>query len=558
MPQQDYDAVIIGTGPNGLVAGNVLADAGWRVLMLEAQDRIGGAVASDSDVHDGFTHDTFSSFYPLAAASPVLKAMNLDRFGLTWSHAPAVVGSPNNLAGGWALIQHDPRDTAEGLERLHPGDGDAWERMYGEWTHIGDAVVDALLSPFPPIKAGLRTITKLRKVGGLSFIRMLLEPSRTLTATRLRGSAAQLLIAGNAAHADIPPDAAGSGLFGWLLAMLAQDVGFPVARGGAGNLAGALAARLTSLGGDIRCHAEVTRIELDHGRAVGVRLADGEIINVSRAVLADVSAPALYGGLLDWEQLPDRVRRQMRSFQWDPGTVKVDWALSGPVPWRDPPVTAPGTVHLTGSVDDLGQWMTHINSGLVPADPFLLIGQMSTADATRSPPGTEAIWAYTHVPQQVRGDAGGQQITGRWDHTDSQRMADRMQQKIDRAAPGFSDRILARRILAPPDLQNRDANLVGGALNGGTAALHQQLIFRPIPGLGRAGTPIHGLYLASAAAHPGGGVHGACGANAARAALARHRLPHTHANPTERQPHGHHRRDPDPTPRAAPDVRPAR
>ena len=546
MAAQDYDAVIIGAGPNGLAAGNVLADAGWHVLVLEAQDRIGGAVASDSDVHDGFTHDTFSSFYPLAAASPVLKAMNLDRFGLTWSHAPAVVGSPDT-GGGWALIQHDPRDTAEGLEKLHTGDGDAWERMYADWAHIGDAVVDALLSPFPPIKAGLRTITKLRKVGGLSFIRMLLEPSRTLTGTRLRGSAAQLLIAGNAAHADIPPDAAGSGLFGWLLAMLAQDVGFPVARGGAGNLAGALAARLTSMGGEIRCHAEVTRIELDHGRAAGVRLADHEIIHASRAVLADVSAPALYGGLVDWEQLPDRVRRQMRSFHWDPGTVKVDWALSGPVPWRDPPVTAPGTVHLTGSVDDLSQWMTHINSGLIPADPFLLIGQMTTADPTRSPTGTEALWAYTHVPQHVRGDGGEQGITGHWDNSDAQRMAERMQQKIELAAPGFTDRILARRILAPPDLQNRDANLVGGALNGGTAALHQQLIFRPIPGLGRAGTPIPGLYLASAAAHPGGGVHGACGANAARAALARSRAirPVARHNtlPTTRQPAGHHRGD---------------
>ncbi|ACV80002.1 phytoene desaturase family protein [Nakamurella multipartita] len=520
---RSYDAVIIGAGPNGLVAGNVLADAGWRVLVLEAQHRIGGAVASDSDVQDGYIHDTFSSFYPLAAASPVLTAMNLDRFGLTWSHAPAVVGSPDRN-GGWALIHHDPRDTAEGLERLHAGDGDAWERMYTDWTHIGGALVDALLSPFPPLRAGLRAAFKLRKVGSLSFIRMLLEPSRTLAGTRLRGTAAQLLIAGNAAHADIPPDAAGSGLFGWLLAMLAQDVGFPVAQGGAAHLAAALGARFTGLGGDIRCNAEVTRIEVDHGRAVGVRLTDGEIIPVRRAVIADVSAPALYGQLVGWEQLPARVHRQMRSFQWDPGTVKVDWALNGPVPWHDSPPTAPGTVHLTGSIDDLSQWMTHINSGLVPADPFLLIGQMTTADPTRSPPGTEALWAYTHVPQHVRGDAGGQHITGHWSHTDAQRIADRMQGKIERAAPGFTDRILARRILTPPDLYNRDANLVGGALNAGTAALHQQLIFRPIPGLGRAGTPIRGLYLGSAAAHPGGGVHGACGANAARAALAHDRL----------------------------------
>jgi phytoene dehydrogenase-like protein len=329
----NYDAVIIGSGPNGLAAGNVLADAGWRVLVLEAQNRIGGAVASDNDVHDGYIHDTFSSFYPLAAASPVLKPMNLDRFGLTWSHAPAVVGSPG--PSGWALIQHDPRDTAEGLEQLHPGDGDAWERMYRDWTNIGDALIHALLSPFPPVRAGIRAALKLRKVGGLSFLRMLLEPSRTLTGIRLRVPAAQLLIAGNAAHADIPPDAAGSGLFGWLLAMLAQDVGFPVARGGAGHLAAALAARLTSLGGDIRCHTKVTRIELTHHRATGVLLADGEIIHAKRAVIADVSAPALYGELVGWDQLPTRVRRQMRSFQWDPGTIKVDWALSGPVPWQD-------------------------------------------------------------------------------------------------------------------------------------------------------------------------------------------------------------------------------
>ena len=171
---RSYEAVIIGAGPNGLTAANVLADAGWRVLLLEAQDAVGGAVASDDSVQDGFIHDTFSSFYPLAAASPVLKSMNLDRFGLTWSHAPAVVGSPA-ADQGWALIHHDPRDTANGLEQLHPGDGDAWERMYAQWSRIGDAVVDALLSPFPPVRAGIRAALALRKVGGLSFVRMLLR-----------------------------------------------------------------------------------------------------------------------------------------------------------------------------------------------------------------------------------------------------------------------------------------------------------------------------------------------------------------------------------------------
>jgi phytoene dehydrogenase-like protein len=194
------------------------------------------------------------------------------------------------------------------------------------------------------------------------------------------------------------------------------------------------------------------------------------------------------------------------------------------VPWKSVPAAMPGTVHIADSVDQLVESLQQIQQHAVPAEPFLLLGQMTTTDESRSPTGTESMWAYTHVPQDVRHDAGDEGITGSWDHDDAERMADRMQRRIESYAPGFADRIIARRVLTPPELERRDASLVGGAINGGTSDLHQQLIFRPFPGLRRASTPIRGLFLASSSAHPGGGVHGAPGNNAARAVLRAHRL----------------------------------
>jgi phytoene dehydrogenase-like protein len=526
MAQQVHDALVIGAGPNGLVAANLLAQRGWDVLVLEQQDRPGGAVATAEDVAPGFRHDTFSSFYPLGGASPVLRGLRLEQHGLSWAHAPAVLGTPT-ADGSWALLHHDPVATAAGLDAASAGDGEAWLRLVEQWNVVGHDVVDALLAPFPPIRSGLRLARRLRRVGGLQFVRMLLEPSLTFTQSRFRAEGARLLISGNAAHADLHPAGAGSGLFGWLLAMLGQDIGFPVPVGGAGRLADALVDRLRGLGAHIACSTPVVAIEVDGGRAVGVRTADGRLLRARRAVLADVPAPTLYRQLLPASAIPDRVDRAIERFEWDPGTIKVDWALSGPVPWHGPPDRAPGTVHLARDNAHLSSWMSQIDAGIVPDEPFLLLGQMTTTDPTRSPTGTEALWAYTRVPRDVRGDAatdGPAAIRGDWDGDDAQRMADRMQATIERYAPGFSERIIARRILAPTDLQRRNANLVGGAIGGGTSGIHQQLIFRPIPGAGRAETPVAGLYLASASAHPGGGVHGACGANAARAALAHSRL----------------------------------
>ncbi|MGZ8738131.1 MAG: phytoene desaturase family protein [Nocardioides sp.] len=517
------DAVVIGSGPNGLVAANRLVDAGWSVLVLETQDQVGGAVRSDRDVHPRYVHDTFSSFYPLAAASPTISALGLEDHGLTWSHAPAVAGTPFS-DGSWGMLHRRPEDTAAALDALAPGDGDAWLRTYADWERIGDQVVGSLLSPFPPVRHGLGALAKLPRVGGLSFVRAMLAPARTFVDEMFTGQAAKMLVVGNAGHADIPVDAAGSGLFGWLLCMLGQQVGFPVPTGGAGMLTQAMSARFRSAGGEVRLGTRATGIVVNDGAVRAVRTEHGDEIRVRRAVVADVAATALYGGLVSWDDLPGRVRRGMSHFAWDPGTVKVDWALDSPVPWATTPEAAPGTVHLAEDVNEVALAGTQIAAGAVPSDPFLLLGQMAAADAGRAPAGAESVWAYTHVPQHTRSDAGHGGITGAWDHDDLERFADRMQARVEKYAPGFADRVLARRVLGPHELEQRNENLVGGALGGGTASLQQQLVFRPLPGLGRAETPVRGLYLGSSSAHPGGGVHGACGANAARAALAHHRL----------------------------------
>jgi phytoene dehydrogenase-like protein len=517
------DAVVIGAGPNGLVAANVLADAGWDVLVLEEQQEPGGAVRSDREVHPDYVHDTFSAFYPLAAVSPAITALGLEGHGLEWRHAPAVLGHPLPDRG-WALLHRDREQTAAGLEEHAPGDGRAWLDLCAEWDRVGAPLVSSLLSPFPPVRSGARLLAALAGPGGPALVRGLLAPAMELARQRFRSEAARLLVAGNAGHADIPPESPGSGLMGLLLAMTGQATGFPVPRGGAGGLTDALVRRLRERGGELRTGTRVEQVVVRHGRAVGVRDAGGTTHAARHAVVADVLASTLYGSLVDPQHLPPRVRAGMRAFTLDPGTLKVDWALTGPVPWTQWPSAAPGTVHVADSMAEMALSLAHVHAGVVPASPYLLAGQMTSADPDRSPPGTESCWAYTHVPQRVVADAGGEGLTGAWDPSERELLADRVQARMERLAPGFGARVAARRVLGPRELEARDANLVGGAINGGTAQLHQQLVLRPVPGLGRPETPVPGLFLGSASAHPGGSVHGACGRNAARAALLHARI----------------------------------
>ncbi|WP_078879290.1 phytoene desaturase family protein [Streptomyces sp. NRRL B-24720] len=512
------DAVVIGSGPNGLVAANLLADAGWAVEVFEAQSEPGGAVRSDRAVHPDYVTDIFSAFYPLAAASPVLSRLDLGRDGLRWVHAPHVLAHPL-LDGRCAVLDRDRDVTAGSLDEFAPGDGEAWMGLCHMWDRIGNDLLSSLFSPFPPLRAAGVLAWRLRAAGGLRLARSMLLPVRRFGEEEFAGQGGRLLLAGNALHADFAPEAAGSGGFGWLMSMLGQSYGFPVPAGGSSALTSALVRRLSARGAAVHCGQRVTEVVVRRGRAVGVRTAQGGAITARKAVLADVSAPALYQDLVGAEHLPPRIFDDLRRFQWDFATFKVDWALDGPVPWSAQGPGSAGTVHLAEGVDELTRFAAQIAMGRIPDRPFTLVGQMTTSDATRSPLGTESAWAYTHVPHSVKGDAGADDLTGRWDSREQEAMADRIEGHIERYAPGFRNKIISRRILAPPALHQADSNLYDGAINGGTANLHQQLVFRPVPGMGRPETPVPGLYLASASAHPGGGVHGAPGANAAHAAL---------------------------------------
>jgi phytoene dehydrogenase-like protein len=293
-----------------------------------------------------------------------------------------------------------------------------------------------------------------------------------------------------------------------------------VPEGGAGRLTDALVRRLEAAGGLLRCGSRVSEVIVSHGRATGVRLSGGEVVDAQVGVLADVGAPQLYRELLPSKVVSARVRLGMRRFQYDYSTIKLDFALSGPIPWASPEARRAGTVHVGESLDFLSEVTGGLERGVIPARPFLIVGQYSMVDQTRAPDGHETAWVYSHVPQHARGDAGGQ-LRGVWDGEELEVFARRMEDAVERLAPGFRELILARNVFGPHELERLNRNLVGGALNGGTAKLRQQVVLRPVPGLGRPESGINGLYLASASAHPGGGVHGAPGAIAATALLRR-------------------------------------
>jgi phytoene dehydrogenase-like protein len=507
MTNEIADAVVIGAGPNGLVAACALADAGWDVVVLEAADVVGGAVKSERRV-EGYIHDMYSSFYPLAAASPILAGLELDRHGLRWVHAPAVVAhllSPD--AERAAVLHRDVEQTAKRLDEDHPGDGEAWLRLFAHWQRIRDPMLDALFSPFPPVKAGVRLFGRLGVHDTLWTLRMFALSVHRLGQELFGGRMGPALITGNALHADVPAVAPVSGVFGWLLVMLGQDVGFPVPEGGAGRLAEALASRARAAGAQIRTGEPVERIVVGNGRALGVLTGGGNAVRARRAVLADVPLPVLLGGLVRPDDVPPRVRDALRRFDWDLPTVKVNWALDGPIPWRAEGANLAGTVHLGSDADGLALSSAALSLGRQPFDDFLLVGQMATADPTRAPQGGESVWSYSHLPRGV------------FDTKTASALAERMDGAIEAHAPGFHDRVVERWVQLPSDMESDDPSLVHGAINAGTAQLHQELVFRPLPGLGRAEMPIAGLYLANASAHPGGGVHGAPGHIAAQAAI---------------------------------------
>ncbi|NUS71878.1 MAG: NAD(P)/FAD-dependent oxidoreductase [Corynebacteriales bacterium] len=511
----EVDAVVIGAGHNGLVAANKLADAGWSVVVLEGNAHPGGAVRSGEIAAPGYVTDICSAFFPLGIASPHLRSLGLADYGLQWRHAPVVLA--HVFPDGRAVeLRRNVQATAASVELFAPGDGDRWLKIYEQWREFGPGLMQALFTPFPPVTAVAQLAFQAPIAQSLRTTRQALLSARRLGEELFNGAGARALIAGCTQHSDLGPGDAGGGVFGWLLCMLGQQVGFPVVAGGAGALTDALVSRLRAHGGEVECNAMAEHVVVRDGRARGVRTVDGREWSATRAVIADVPAPALYQQLVAAEHLPSRLLADLDHFAWGHATLKIDWALEGEVPWQATQAREAGVVHFGADIAGLARYSTALANREVPAEPFIVAGQMTTADPSRSPAGTQALWAYTHLPY-LGGHAESADVVAE--------QVERVEQCLERHAPGFRARIRGRYVHDPLDMEQGNPSLVGGTINGGSAAVHQQLVFRPTPGLGRADTPIDQLFLASASAHPSGGVHGGPGANAARAALARaHKL----------------------------------
>lgn len=503
---ETVDAVVIGAGHHGLVAATYLARAGWDVVVLEEQEAVGGAVNSVD--RDGWVLDAFSACHPLAHASPVLRELDLEEVGLRWARAEtqlAHLARPGETSA--PVIHRRAEDTAAALADDDPRDGHAWMRLVEGYDEVKGPLLDALLTRWPPVKDAARLLGRVGARNLPDFLRFALLPAGRMGEELFRGRAGRELLAGNAMHGDAPLTAPVSGMYGWVMTMLAQDVGFPSPVGGTRELARALARRAESAGARIEVGVKVTRVAVRGRRAHGVETHDGRRIAVRRAVVANTSAPALYERLLDAADVPAGLRARLGTFVWDLPTVKLNYRLDGPMPWTAEQARGAAVVHLGQDVPGLVRWSADLESGAVPERPFSLVGQMTSIDATRSPAGTEALWSYTHLPRGVT------------DPEAVRLLAERSESVFDDFAPGWRDLVLDRWVQGPRELQDDDANLGEGAVGGGTQQLFQQAIWRPTAGLGGPYTHVDGLYLGSAAIHPGGGVHGGAGYLAARAAL---------------------------------------
>jgi phytoene dehydrogenase-like protein len=497
------------------------------VLVLEANERPGGAVATAELTLPGFRHDTFSSVYPAGAASPVFAAMELERHGLRWIHPAACMAHP--LPDGTAVALYRDLDrTAASLDALHPGDGERWRAFAAPFLAHFDALRGTMLGGFPPVRGPLRLAAGIGPRGMLEFARLLTTGAQAFGERLFAGEGSRAWLYGSAMHSDVPPAGRGSAIAAAYMNLLGHGAGWPSPEGGAGRLAEALVSHLGELGGEVRTGARVSEIAVERGRVVGVELSGGERVTAP-LVIVDVMPRAL--AALAGDALPSRYLRALGRYEMGPATLKLDWALAGPIPWLAEQAREAGTVHVGGSASEVllatacggdggggsggdgrrGGDGGGRGGGGLPERPFMLLGQQSLADHTRAPEGKHTAWAYTHGPHSV--DWGAER----------ERHVERMEAQIERFAPGFRELILARHVLGPADLEARNANLVGGDVGGGSYAL-RQVIFRPVPSPAPYRTPVRGLYIGSAATFPGGGVHGVPGHAAARLALAEARV----------------------------------
>jgi phytoene dehydrogenase-like protein len=474
MSAASLDAIVVGAGPNGLAAALTLLRSGRSVRVYEAADTIGGGTRTQELTLPGFRHDVCSTILSLTAASPFFQTVDLAARGVEVIHPDAPLAHVLD-DGRAAVLERSVAATGAGFDDAH--DARAWRSTFGPLTRDADKLSGELLRPVVHVPRHPLALARF----GLPA----LWPARGLARRRFRGDDARALFAGLAAHSMVPLDRPLSASFGLVLGLYAHAVGWPMIRGGSAAVADALAAEIKDRGGEI---------------VVGQRIGTMRDLPPARAVLFDTTPTAL--AAIAGDRLPARVRRRYAAFRYGPGVFKVDWALDGPIPWASERARRAATIHLGGTVDEIAASEAQVAAGGHPERPFTLLVQYHPWDPTRAPEGKTTAWAYCHVPNGSDVD-----------------MTARIEAQVERFAPGFRDRILARSTHSPARMEAHDANYVGGDINAGVADI-RQLLFRPVPAL----DPYHagpGLYLASSSAPPGGGVHGMGGYLAARSALRR-------------------------------------
>ncbi|MEP7048824.1 MAG: NAD(P)/FAD-dependent oxidoreductase [Pseudomonadota bacterium] len=498
----DPDVIVIGSGPNGLVAANMMARKGFKVLVLEANaKRPGGALGSEELTRPGFVHDVGAGFFPFGKSSPAFVELGLESIGVTWKNARFESCHPAR-DGSYACIARDPELAAAHFGS--PQDGAAWRKLAAFHARTESRLLASLLGPFPTLAPALRMgVRDLFKIAW-SFVHSGASLSRSL----FHSEAARRVIPSLGLHVDVgPEDWFGAGL-SYMLAMTASTGGYAVPQGGAQQLTNAFITRLEERGGRVRLGARVTRIIVSNGRATAVRLENGEELRARSAIMADTAAPTLYLQLLEAAHVPGWLLRRMRRFTQGFGTFKLDFALSGKVPWQVEAAHESAVVHVTESLSDLQRFTKQVRAGQLPHEPYLVVGQQSAFDAARAPHGQQTLYCYSRVPSHLPGGWAKQR----------EAFADAITTRIEGLAPGFGTLILDRRASSPSDLEAGNSNLIGGDIGGGSNAWYRQLLFRPVFPYFRYGTPVKGLYLCSSYAHPGAGVHGMCGYNAAQIA----------------------------------------